>query len=78
MRKPLFDQWVVYDHPKDFPHCFVARRHAHAAEENEYYPTEDVVISPDLDTLRQWLARNGLACMPRFENDPPHIVEVWL
>lgn len=78
MREPLFDQWVVYDHPKDFPDSFVARRHAHDPDVADYFPTEDYMASRDLKALRQALARKGLVRLDRDPSDPPQIMEIWL
>jgi hypothetical protein len=64
--------WTVYDHPKDFPNTFVARRWAGVT------PTQDVIISPDLEDLRRLLAFEGLTCLARADGDDPTIVETWL
>jgi hypothetical protein len=64
--------WVVYDHPADWPGCFVAR--CWRGEE----PTDAVMVAPDLDTLRGWLADFGLVKLDRHASDDPKIVETWL
>lgn len=64
--------WVVYDHPKDFPHCFVARRWSGET------PTGDVIVSPDLEQVRWVLEMRGLVCLKRMDDDVPQIVETWL
>jgi hypothetical protein len=64
--------WTVYEKPKDFPHCFVARMF----EGDE--ATDEIMVCSDLEPIRQELAKRGLVCLPRDENDDPVIVESWL
>lgn len=64
--------WVIYDHPTDFPHGFIARRW-----ENDQ-PTEDALRSTSLAPLRKHLEDSGLTCIPRSMGDDPAIVESWL
>ena len=64
--------WTIYDHPRDFPDNYVARRF-----ENDV-PTTEVIIAPDLDKLRRFFIHNGLVCIARSEEDQPQIVESWL
>lgn len=64
--------WTVYDHPKDYPHHFVARKFLYDQ------PTSDVAVAPDLKTLRRHFQRWGLYCLPRQPGDDPKIVETWL
>ena len=67
--------WTVYDHPRDQPDVFVARRfeigHEHAG------PTGDVLTAPTLEELREKLPA-GLVCITRQDGDDPAIVESWL
>lgn len=64
--------WTVYDHPDDFPDCYVARRFE--GEE----PTEEIIVSAELMPLRGLLAGKGLAPVRRSPEDDPVIVETWL
>jgi hypothetical protein len=64
--------WVVYDHPADFPSNFVARMHL------DEKPTGNLMISPDLESIRDQLRRHGLVCMARHPDDDPKIVECWI
>lgn len=64
--------WVVYDHPRDFPDVFVARRF-----ENER-PTENILIALDIDILRRQFATCGLVRLARADSDDPVIVETWI
>lgn len=72
MPKAELPIWVVYDHPKDYPACYVARKWL--GEE----PTDAMIVAPSLELLRQWLGGMGLVRMDRFEEDDPVIMEVWL
>lgn len=70
------NMWTVYDHPRDVPDCFVARRwEIHKGGRTK--ATTDVVIGSSLDEVRARLP-GGLHRMERYENDDPKIVEVWL
>lgn len=64
--------WSVYDHPKDFPDVFVARKWEGTR------PTADTITSEDLATLRRKLAERGLICLTRCPDDDPTILETWL
>ena len=65
--------WAIYDHPKDFPDCFVARL---------WYgevPSLEVMQSATLPDLIERVERTG-CCVPlgRFFHDDPCIVGVWI
>jgi hypothetical protein len=68
--------WAVYDHPKDFPDCFVARKHE--ADDTGYWPTPNTVTSMTLEGLRRQLRMKGLTPIARDVTDDPKIVESWL
>lgn len=68
--------WTIYDHPRDYPKDFVARKW-------EIYPTgaratTDILQSEDLSTLRGLLDQQGLCMLHRSPGDDPVIVETWL
>ncbi len=65
--------WVVYDHPKDYPDHFVARKWL-AGKTAE--ATDEILLDTDLDSLRKQMPP-WLYCMPRQPNDDPKIIEVW-
>lgn len=69
--------WTVYNKPKDFPHCFVARRFE-SGPGGTSVATPDVIISPDLEILREGMERCGLVCMMRDEADDSVIIETWM
>jgi len=67
--------WVVYDHPRDFPDSFVARKFLLDQ------PTEVVMVAGTLDEIRDIIRRTAgqpLACISRSPDDDPVIVESWL
>lgn len=68
--------WVVYDHPSDFPDRYIARQRTVGIAGDQ--PTDRVMVSLSLDSIRTALANLGLVCIPRHETDDPVIVEVWL
>jgi hypothetical protein len=70
--QPGLTIWVVYDHPLDWPDHYVARRW------DGELPTEDLVVTFDLELLREHLADKGLARLDRRRNDDPVILETWL
>jgi hypothetical protein len=83
-RKPRPDpgvlaMWTVYDHPSDFPECFVARKWEIPAREAPR-ATAEVLTAPTLTQLRELIVMDT-CCLARMDRDPaadPKIVEVWL
>jgi len=75
--KPHFtmSQWVIYDHPRDYPDKFVMRRWG--IRTGLVMATDDVKLADTLAEIRQQLPM-GLYPLKRFEDDDPCIVEVWL
>ena len=71
-REPPLRIWTIYDHPIDYPDCWVAR----LFEGTE--PTGSIVCSTDLEMVRHEMFMMGLVCMPRDEDDDPKILENWL
>ena len=69
-------QYVVYDHPSDFPDKFVVRLWT-VTPKGELLPTD---IHSTHDTLDE--ARETIPCeylrLPRCLNDDPNILEIWL
>jgi hypothetical protein len=64
--------WVIYDHPKDVPDFYVARRW-----ENDR-PTGEAYFDRDIEALRSLFRKLGFVCLKRAENDDPVIMETWL
>lgn len=68
--------WTVYDHPKDFPNCYVARRFE--VDRDGTRPTTDLMVSGDLELLRQTLQKRGLYCIASDPADAACILETWI
>ena len=64
--------WAIYDHPTDYPHGYVARRWVGEI------PSDDMLISPYLDSIENQLREWGLTPMSRMDEDDPTIISVWL
>jgi hypothetical protein len=71
----VLNLWTVYDHPKDFPHSYVARRFEVDADGSRV--TTDTVQG-ELQIIRESFRCCGLVCLMRNDNDDPMIVETWL
>jgi hypothetical protein len=71
----VLNMWTVYDHPKDFPHSYVARRFEIGG--GEPLATNDI-IQGELSIIRESFCQCGLTCLTRNEGDDPNIVETWL
>jgi hypothetical protein len=67
--------WTVYDHPSDFPDCFVAR--LALVSDAGVVPTQETLTAATLEELRRRLPC-GLFRFNRDPADHPVIVEVWL
>jgi hypothetical protein len=69
--------WTVYDHPRDYPDKFVARRFD--VDATGAKPSASIIIAPDLETLRNILEfQLHLTPLPREACDEPQIVETWI
>lgn len=68
--------WTVYDHPADFPDCFVARLYVVGSGPN-FGATNRIVTGETLDAVRAQLPP-GLYNAGRQPGDDPKIVETWL
>lgn len=75
----LLEGWTIYDHPLDYPDYYIARRWAANRDGTvTHFPT--VYRTTSLSQLRAILQDEnpGLTPVPRFPNDDPKIVEVWI
>lgn len=71
------EMWTVYDHPRDLPEWFVARKFVVTPAGPQ--PTTDVMLFKTLQSVRDYFeTHTGLVRLSRFEEDEPQIVEVWL
>jgi hypothetical protein len=71
----IISQWVIYNHPRDYPDHFVLRRWDIFA--GDCVPSPDAVLAGTLEEIREHVPP-GLYCLQRFANDDPSIVEVWI
>lgn len=69
------DGWTIYDHPSDYPDCWVARRWV--IQGGQVVPTDEVHTAATLRELRERVSP-GRGLIPRHQLDDPRIVEVWL
>lgn len=69
--------WTVYDHPRDFPNSFIARRFE-LGPDGEPFATPDIVLAETLEKVRRPLIDAGLSRLDRNALDDPAIVETWL
>jgi hypothetical protein len=69
--------WTIYDHPKDYPDHFVARKWSIGTKPGEPEATDEVIVRPTLDEVRALLPP-ALYCVARNEGDDPVVVETWL
>ncbi len=76
MTAPLLSIWTVYWSPNDYLNQYVARRWEIGAGP-EPVATQDKFVSDSIVELRK-LIPSGLMNMPRFDEDDPCIVEVWI
>ena len=74
--RDILSIWTLYDHPRDHPQHFIARRHEIA--EGGSKPTNDILVSASLDRLRTQMQQRGLFKLPREDGDDPVIVESWI
>lgn len=63
--------YVIYDHPSDYPNCFVIRLW------KDGQPTVGHMLTNTLEGARRLIPK-GLHCIPRDPTDDPVIVESWL
>jgi hypothetical protein len=75
-QRGALSMWTVYDHPRDFPDGFVARRFE--VRKGEPVVTKDAITANGLQPLRTAFERAGLTVIARFEGDEPQIVETWM
>jgi hypothetical protein len=66
--------WTVYDHPRDYPRNFVARKFINDK------PTNNIIQGLSLDEVRKKILdiNPNLTCFTRQPNDDPIILETWL
>lgn len=66
--------WTVYDHPDDFPHCYVVRPHSSRLAR----PLTVHFEHTQLERVRSALEHLGLTRLDRAPGDPPAVLETWI
>jgi hypothetical protein len=73
--RDVLDMWTLYDHPRDFPNSYVARRFVIG---NASEATGDLIVAPKAEDIRGILYQAGRVRLERHPGDDPVIMEVWL
>jgi hypothetical protein len=73
----VLPMWTIYNHPKDYPKSFVARLW-YVGAGGSPIPTDQVIVFPTLEAIRDRMRAQGLTRLMRNENDDPVIIETWL
>jgi hypothetical protein len=68
--------WTVYDHPRDYPDSWVARR-VDISRQRGVVMTSEMFLADSLEELRALLPP-GLARIARSPMDDPKIAETWI
>ena len=67
--------WTVFDHPPDFPDCYVAKASLNSIDVNHFHTFE---TDEALEDMRAMFRQRGMVCVERHPEDDPKIMEVWL
>lgn len=67
------EMWVVYDHPRDFPGGYIARKWIVGEG-----PTAVVMWSDRLEEVQDFLENLGLVKIARHPSDDPVVMEQWI
>lgn len=73
--------WTVYDHPSDFPDCFVARKWIASSGMSEPIRTDSVLTADNLKMLKVKIQHEMpyvIDFIPRQPDDDPVIVGCYL
>jgi hypothetical protein len=70
-------QYVIYDHPSDYPDELVCRRIAITAGAM-IWDKEPFWTGQNIEEIRLILMGRGLVCLMRDPDDDPVIVETWM
>jgi hypothetical protein len=72
----IMSNWVVYDHPRDYPNYYVLRRWDILRGVGGV-PTSEVYLAETLDDIRDFVPQ-GCTPLHREAADDASIVEVWI
>lgn len=68
-------QFVVYDHPSDWPDFYVARMFI---TDRTPMAQRELILHRELEPLQDYLAHMGLVKLMPDPTDDPTILEIWL
>lgn len=68
---------VIYDHPRDFPNDYVARRQWATSAGGVEVEPEPFAADPSLEVVRASVPP-GMTCLDRDPTDDATILEVWI
>jgi hypothetical protein len=74
-QRGVLSMWTIYNHPRDFPDSYVARRYEIAIKP---IATDDMIVGRELNPLRNVMIEAGLTVITRNEEDDALIIETWL
>jgi hypothetical protein len=82
MRDEQLHLWTVYKKPRDYPESYVVRRSvvfcgAHPLAGQVAMDSQPTAVVSSLEDARAHVPP-GRYCLPRYLEDDPCIVEVWL
>ena len=76
MPTDVLEMWTLYDHPRDHPGKFVARKFD--VGEGISQATGETLLADTLQALRAEMLARGLVCLSRDPNHDPVIIETWI
>lgn len=71
-----YAMWVIYDHPRDYPRNYVARKWRY--DTNPPTATPDLIVSPSIERLREMMVDAGYTRIERHPIDDAVILETWV
>lgn len=72
----FIQMFTIYDHPKDYPGCYIARKWLIGP--GSVNATTDIIIGTDVSKIREKIKKLGFSRIPRSVNDDPVILETWM
>jgi hypothetical protein len=68
--------WTIYNKAIDYPDKIVARMFQ--LKDGDAVPTETIIVSDSLETIRGIMLSEGRFCFPRDYNADDRIIETWI
>lgn len=73
---PVLSMWVIYDHPKDEPDHFIARRWL--MRDGQMVATRETITCQSVAAIRGFLSSSAFTRINRSASDDASILEIWL